>query len=203
MSVISGFSDRELVIKLQRGDHISFRKIFDRYQKKLLIYTVSIVKSDGAGKDIVQETFIRLWTNRKKLDPDQSLSGYLHTIARNLSLNHLKRAGYDQELKKQVWEKIKIRQEQNSTEENLFAEESKHLIQVVVDRLPPQRQLIFQLSREKGMTHKEIAKKLGISKNTVKNQMVSSLKEIRTYLMRHADVAISRLVVVFTFIMSF
>lgn len=202
MSLISGYSDRELVIELRRGNRMGFKKIFDRYHEKLLLYTVAIVKSNGNGRDIVQETFIRLWTNREKLDPDQSLSGYLHTIARNLSLNHLKRAGYDQELKKQIWKRIKINQEQNATEEHLFAEESRYLVQKAVDRLPPRRQLIYQLSREKGMTHNEIAKKLDISKNTVKNQLVSSLKEIKIFLERYSDVALSWLFVAVTFTLS-
>lgn len=190
MPATSGYSDRELVMKLQNGSQTAFEGIFNRYREKLLFYSLAIVKTDGAGKDIVQETFIRLWTNRQKLDSGKSLSGYLHTIARNLALNHIKRAGYDRELKEQIWRSIEDAQQWIAAEEDLFARESTRLVQEAVDKLPPQRRLIFQLSREKRMTHKEIAIRLGISKNTVKNQMVSALKEIRAYLKRYTDVAL-------------
>jgi RNA polymerase sigma-70 factor (ECF subfamily) len=187
---INSHSEKILVLDLQQGSGVAFRKIFDCYQSRLISYTMAIVKTESTGKDIVQETFIRLWTHRKQLDPEQSLSGYLHTIARNLALNHLKRAAYDRELKQQVWKMIEKSQQRNSTEDMLFARECERLVSEAIDYLPPQRKLIFQLSRQKGMTHQEIGLKLGISKNTVKNQMVSALKEIRSYLNLHSDIAL-------------
>ncbi len=195
MPVNSGYSDCELMIRLQKGERNAFEQIFDRYHEKLLFYTVAIVKSQSTGKDIVQETFIRLWTNRHNLDPDQSLSGYLHTIARNLALNHLKRAGYDHELREKIWENIQEVQQRVDTEENLFGRESNKLIQEAIYQLPPKRKQIFKLSREQGYTHKEIAKHLDISPNTVKNQIVSALKEIRAHLQRHSDIALCWLIV--------
>lgn len=183
-------SDSKLVLELKQGSHAAFRQIFDRYQAKLLYYTTAVVKTESTGKDIVQETFIRLWTNRKKLDPDQSLSGYLHTIARNLALNHLKRAAYDHELRQDIWTTIENSQQLILDEEKMFAVECSRLIQEAIERLPPQRKLVFQLSRQKGMTHEDIGVKLGISKNTVKNQLVFALKEIRTYLKLHTDIAL-------------
>lgn len=187
--------DHDLVSGLRKNKRQAFRKIFDNYQSKLLFYCTAIVKEDSVAKDIVQETFIRLWINRQKLDPDQSLSGYLHTIARNLSLNHLKRAGYDQELKQQIWRAIEEDQDRILTEEIIFANECQSFVDEAVDKLPPKRKLIFQLSREKGMSHQDIATRLNISKNTVKNQMVSALKEIRAYLKRYSNVALSLLAV--------
>jgi len=182
-------SDYARVMDLQKGSRTAFREIFNSYQAKLLDYAISIVKTERIGKDIVQETFIRLWTNRRKLDPNQSLSGYLHTIARNLALNHLKRAANDKEIKKKIWQNIQESQNRTQTSENIIAQESDYLIQEAIERMPPKRKLIFQLSRQKGMTHQEIGLELGISKNTVKNQMVSALKDIRYYLKVHTDIA--------------
>lgn len=191
MSTPSGYSDSELMKCLQKGDQLAFKQIFYRYQEKLLFYTIAIVKSKGVAKDIVQETFIKLWTNRQKLDPDQSLSGYLHTIARNMSLNHLKRAGYDQKLKERIWKNIQEVQQRVETEEELFGRESSRLVQKAISQLPPRRKQIFKLSREKGLTHQQIANQLDISPNTVKNQIVSAMKEIRTYMQRHMDIALT------------
>jgi RNA polymerase sigma-70 factor (family 1) len=191
----NSISDGSLVSLLQNGSHVAYKKIFNRYWNQLLFYTTSIVKTERVAKDIVQETFVRLWTKRDVLDPGQSLSGYLHTIARNQALNHLKRAAYDQTLKEQIWQEIDNVLSANYIEENLYAEECTILVQQAVDRLPPQRKRIYQLSRRNGMTHREIGLMMGISKNTVKNQMVSALKEIRSYLKLHADIALAWLIV--------
>ncbi|MCC5905834.1 MAG: RNA polymerase sigma-70 factor [Balneolaceae bacterium] len=190
MSEILGENNRKLTVDLRKGCPNAFRKIFEKYHQKLVLYSLAIVKQDHVAKDIVQDTFIRLWTNRGKIDPDQSLSGYLHTITRNLALNHLKRAGYDHELKNRIWKTIQESQHRVSTEESLIAMESSLLIQEAIDRLPPQRQRIYLLSREKGMSHQEIGLKLGISKNTVKNQIVTALKELRSHLEKYTDIAL-------------
>lgn len=175
---------------LQKGDRTAFKQLFNRYQEKLIFYTIAIVKSEAVAKDIVQETFIKLWTTRHNLDQDKSLSGFLHTIARNMALNHLKRAGYEQKLKERIWERIQEIQMRVKTEEVLFGRESSILIQEAIRQLPPRRKQIFKLSREKGLTHQDIAIQLDISPNTVKNQMVSALKEIRTYLQNHTGIAL-------------
>lgn len=195
----SQHNDRGLVVKLRKNEHLAFRKIFELYQGKLLFYCTDIVKEESVAKDIVQETFIRLWVNRQKVDPDQSLSGYLHTIVRNLSLNHLKRAGYDKRLKQHIWKAIEEEQNRISTEEIIFGKECECLVDEAVDRLPPRRKLIFKLSREENMSHLEIAAKLNISKNTVKNQIVSALKDIRSHLRHYSNVAFSFLAVVIAF----
>lgn len=190
MSNIPGYSDSELMKRLRKGDRTAFKQIFNRYEKKLLFYTMAIVKSKGQAKDIVQETLIKLWMNRQKLDSNQSLSGYLHTIARNMSLNHLKRAGYDEKLRETMWEKIQEIQQRVKVEEDLFGRESSLLVQEAIQQLSPRRKQVFKLSREEGLTHQEIASQLDISPNTVKNQIVSAMKEIRAYLQRHSDIAL-------------
>lgn len=191
MSVYSECTDFELVQSLKKGDRIAFREVFDRYHQKLLFYTTSIVKSRGVAKDIVQETFLKVWEKRADLKPDQSLSSYVHVIARNMAFNHLKRAGYDDDLKARIRESILERQGNVYHEDELHARENSRWVEKAIEQLPSRRKLIFKLSREKGMTHREIAKKLGISKNTVKNQIVSAQKQIREFLKRHTDIALS------------
>ncbi|MGM0506381.1 MAG: RNA polymerase sigma-70 factor [Bacteroidota bacterium] len=184
-------SDQDLVIGLKRGSRQAFKLLFDRYQVKLTWYCLAVVKSESVAKDIVQETFIRVWTHRESLDPERSLSGFLHTVARNFSLNHLKRAGYDHELRGKIWEEIQNSQQRIRQEEELFAEESNRLLQAAVDSLSPRKRLVFKLSRMEGYTHEVIALRLNISKNTVKNHIVQASKDVRDYLIRHSDLVTS------------
>lgn len=72
--------------------------------------------------------------------------------------------------------------------DQLIEKEMIRLHQQAIDRLSPQKKIVFQLSREEEMSYEEIADKLGISKNTVRNQMSDALKSIREYLTNHPDI---------------
>jgi RNA polymerase sigma-70 factor (ECF subfamily) len=71
---------------------------------------------------------------------------------------------------------------EDNTVDNMAAKEIQLLIKEAVDHLPPKRQLIYKLSREQGLSHKEIADKLAISQHTVKNQLVVAIKSIQEYI---------------------
>jgi len=182
----SQYMDRDLIEALQGDESRSaFRQIFDRYQNKLLLYTMTIVKSEGVAKDLVQEAFVRLWMNRETIDRDGSLGGYLYTIARNLSLNYLKHVTHDRNLKNRLWQMMQGTEDRFDLDEESDDDKRHRLIQQAIRQMPPRRQLIFRLSREEGYTHVEIADKLNISKNTVKNHVVAALKDIKAYLETH------------------
>lgn len=189
-------NDHSLVLDLQKDSHEAFKEIFHRYQNKLLHFSVAIVKSEGIARDIVQETFIRLWMNRKGLDETLSLSGYLHTISRNLALNHLKSASRNKEFIDELWGYLQKARDRLPVEEELYLKESARIIEEAIDQLPPRRREIFRLSREAGYTHEVIARELGISKNTVKNQMVTAIREIREHLNRYSDFELCWLMIV-------
>ena len=79
---------------------------------------------------------------------------------------------------------------QNTTVDILIEKELTRLHQQAIERLSPQRKIVFRLSREEELSYEEIAEKLGISKNTVRNQMSDSLKSIREYIAGHPDIAL-------------
>lgn len=66
-----------------------------------------------------------------------------------------------------------------TVEDTLFAKEIRLLIEMIVSEMPAQRQRIYRMSREEGMSNEEIAGRLGISKRSVENQISLALKEIR------------------------
>ncbi len=75
------------------------------------------------------------------------------------------------------------------------AKESQELIHQALVQLSAQKQKIFQLSRYKGLNHEQIADHLSLSKSTVKNHIVETLRYIKTYLHQHSET----LVIVFSF----
>lgn len=168
------------------GNEEAFHILFDAYKPKLFSYLYSITKSHEAAEELLQETFLKIWVSRGSLMHVENPERYIVTIARNKALDYLRDIAKNKRLIEQLW--LNVTESRNSTtEENLFAAESDELIQKAIHKLSPQKQLIFTLSRHDGLTHEQIASKLNISKNTVKNHLVESLKTIKTYLGRHFE----------------
>lgn len=70
---------------LREGDEKAFEKIYLNYYKKTLYFITGLVKSEDDAKELTQEVFIKLWTNRETLDPERSVHSYMYTIARNVA----------------------------------------------------------------------------------------------------------------------
>lgn len=69
--------------------------------------------------------------------------------------------------------------ESNETDDNIHLKELELLVTMVVEKMPPQRQKIYKMSRESGMNNEEIARELSINKRTVENHLSQALTDIR------------------------
>ena len=179
-------TDRILLQHVAKGDKLAFRQLFDLYKLRLFSFVLQMTHSKVDAEEIVQDVFAKLWEIRTELVHVDYPGKYIYTIARNKTLNHLAKLARDRELLQQVW--LNLSQADNSTEAILQAQESQRLISEAINRLTLQRQTIFRLSREQGLTHEEIAAHLGLSKSRVKNILVEILKYIKDYLALSATV---------------
>lgn len=166
-----------------------FKRLFDSYKNRIYGYVLAIAHSPYAAEEITQEIFIKLWLCRDLLPGVENLDGYIFTIARNRTLNHLRKAGYDARLLRELQERMML--QHNNVEERALATEYDRLLRDALSRLSPQRRLVFQLSRDGGLNHSEIAEQLHLSRNTVKNHMVEALRFIRSYLGQHGSVLVA------------
>lgn len=179
--------EMELLQQLIAGDAESFRKIYEYYQGKIFLFALRLTKSKSEAEEVVQEVFVRLWEKREKIKIEKIFNAYIFTITKNLILDRLKKAAYDKTIQQKIYQHIQSLQ--NTTVDLLIEKELTRLHQQAVDQLSPQKKIVFMLSREEELSYEEIAEKLGISKNTVRNQMSDSLKSIREYLAGHPDIA--------------
>lgn len=180
ISVLSSLmSNSELLNLLKEGDMLAFDAIYERYCKRIFAFVVRYVKSETDAEEIVQEVFLKIWENKNKIDVYSSFESYIFTISYNSTISLLR---------KRVTEKKYIDYLKNlQVAENVFEltdevyyTELNGQIQSLLSELTPRQKEIFLLSREEGLTHDEIAKKLGISSNTVKNHIVTTLNFLRT-----------------------
>lgn len=162
------------------GDETAFRRIYDAHSEQVYQLAFRFLKNQAWSEEIVQDVFLKLWLNREGLDETGNAWVYLYVITKRLCLNRLR------EIRKSIrlFDELMHHLEQvhNQTEEEFFAADIDRHAQQIIARLPQQQRLVFNLSRMEGLSHKEIAKQLGLSPNTVKNHMVQALKTLKSAL---------------------
>lgn len=176
----------ELLIKLRKGDQLAFAEIYNLYRGKMYTYACNLCKSTETAEEIVQEVFIRIWQKKEQINTEMNFAAYLKKVTLNHVLNHLKKVARDRRLQEELF--IYIDAIRNTTEDNLLEKELLKTHDQAIALLPPQKKLIYQMSRNEEMTHEQIAEKLNISKNTVKNHMVEATKFIRSYVSKHGSI---------------
>lgn len=154
----------------------SLEKLFYQFQPALVAYANRVVYNEEDAREIVQDVFLGIWKNRDKLDLNEGLKAYLYRATRNRAINYLNR-------KKEETVELEAVSYGLSTgvesEERIYAEEMKAIIFDEVNQLPTRCKAIFLLSRQEGLSYKEIAEKLDVSTKTVENQIGIALKRLK------------------------
>ncbi|MBN1926754.1 MAG: RNA polymerase sigma-70 factor [Prolixibacteraceae bacterium] len=171
-------TNTELLLQLKEGDIVAFDTIYGYYCIKLYAFAIRYVKIETDAEDIVQEVFIKIWQNRKNINVYSSFESYLFTIAYHSAINLLNKKVHEKRYFEYLYSIQKMEDTSELTDE-IFFNELNRKIQLLLKELPPRQKEIFSLSREKGLSHEEIAQKLGISVNTVNNHIVTALNFIR------------------------
>lgn len=83
-------TDEKLIAAITNDDYTSYNKLFIRYYSRLCCYVYRLLGEKEDAEDVVQELFLTLWNNRKRLAIGENVSGYLYKMARNLALNHIR-----------------------------------------------------------------------------------------------------------------
>ncbi|RNL55565.1 RNA polymerase sigma-70 factor [Pedobacter jejuensis] len=179
-------NETALFAELAKGNESAFETIYHHYNKRLAPFVEKMVRSPELAEEIIQDIFVQLWINRHLLEDVKHPTSYLFNIATNKTLDYLKKIANNAKL----MDKIAYRSTEliNDTEERVIFRESAAIIEMAVSALPEQRRMIYHLSRNEGLTHEQIAERLNISRNTVKNQLVTALKSIRQFTEKRASV---------------
>jgi RNA polymerase sigma-70 factor, ECF subfamily len=171
-------SNSELILLIQKDDRVAFYHIYERYSKRLYGFVLRYIKQKEDAEEIVQEVFVKIWESREKIDAYSSFESFLFTIAYNTTISLLRKRTNEQK----YLEHIKsLQQPDNSPDliDEIHFNELNERVQSLLNELTPRRKEIFQLSREEGLSHDEIAKKLDISVNTVKKHMTNTLSFLK------------------------
>jgi RNA polymerase sigma-70 factor (ECF subfamily) len=174
-------SNTELVKLLKTGDMAAFDAIYNKYCHKLHEFVLMFLKQEEDAEEIVQEVFIKIWESRGKIDVYASFESFLFTIAYNATMSLLRKRVSETKSR----EYLKSLQQINSAEQvigEIQFNELDNKVQSLLQQLTPRQKEIYLLSREDGLTHREIAQKLNISESTVNNHLVTTIKYLKSHI---------------------
>ena len=145
-----------------------------------------LLKSEADAEDVAQDVFCKLWMQPELwLDNDKELDNYIFIMTRNIVLNIFKHQQVEQEYQTEVIEKTFLYEltEKEEILNSVYYKEMLLIIQLTLEKMPKRRRLIFELSRFRGLSHKEIADKLDVSIRTIEHQVYLALIELKKVLL--------------------
>lgn len=171
---------------LKSGSEDTFDNVYRYYYKGLCAFASQYVPFEES-EEIVQDTMMWLWENRKTLIPEMSLKSLLFVIVKNKALNRISHNQIKDRIMKDMAQKF----EEQFTDPDFYLEnELMTLLSEAINKLPEEQRIVFEMSRLDGMTHKEIAEKLNVSIQTINYRISQSVKFLRKELKNYLPLLI-------------
>ncbi len=159
-----------------KDDQQAFKELFFEFYPSLCVYAESITGCKETGEDLVQDAFMKIWKDRKKIEITSSFRNFLITIVKNICLDYLRKQSLQQNY---VENKKKLFVFPDSPEEIYTLKELEELINCALEKLPENIRQAFVMSRFKDMTYDQIAGKMQISPKTVESYISKALVLLR------------------------
>lgn len=168
-------------------DLAAFDRLFGEYRPRFIRFAVSYVTDAAVAEDLVMESFMAAWERRALLS-EKSFPPYVLVIVRNKCLNHLRsrqvrlRAEEDLNSHRARLLELRVSTLEACEPAQLFSDEARRLVDETLARLPERTREIFQRSRFRGESYKEIAASMGTTVKSVEFEVSKAMKTLRVSL---------------------
>ncbi len=189
-------SDREIINNILKGESHLFELLVDRYKSMVFKVAMGFVHDTQAANDIVQDVFVKLWSQLGDFTFEAKLSTWLYRVTVNTSLNvlrkdkfksmiedisHLTRTNDDGSIE------IQIEDSYGETPEDYVRnEELRQLLKKAIDSLPKKQKIAFVLSKYRGLSSKDIAEIMEISPGNVDVLIYRAKQKLQKYILKHS-----------------
>jgi RNA polymerase sigma-70 factor (ECF subfamily) len=172
--------DVALITRLRNGDGTAHDELIRLYGARLIRFAAQTVGSIDRSQDVVQEMFLRMWQNRQTLTVTRDVRAYLFWLTRNRAIHalHADRSAANRDA---AWAAVRAADRPasaNTGEHALEIAERRTQIWNALSGVPPRCREVFMLVWDEQLTYADVARVLGISVPTVRNQMSRALKRV-------------------------
>lgn len=169
--------DKDILVRARKGDTEAFESILSFYEKAIYNYCLHILKNSEHAKDTTQETFIKVYTHRKSIDPEKNIKTWIFTIATNTVYDFLRGKKRKNEVSLDDENETMSSYRAYYVEEGLLNDVDKALGQI-----NPEYKNALLLYYQQGFQYQEIAEILEIPINTVKTHIARGKEQLKELL---------------------
>lgn len=188
MPIDEKYEESTLLALLAQDSEYAFQLVFDRYRNNIYKVAMLYVKSPVIAEEIVQDVFLKLWFQRKNITEIRSLQSWLFIVAKNLTINSLKKIAHEWTAREKWVRENEL--SEDTADFRILNAQYTQLLYNAVEQLPSQQQQVYRLAKEQGLSYEAIGRQLSISPLTVKTHMARALASIRQFLQQHGVIPV-------------
>ncbi|RKR80518.1 RNA polymerase sigma-70 factor (ECF subfamily) [Mucilaginibacter gracilis] len=186
---LKDLTDHSLLKKCRQDDQSAYEILFERYFRRLFNFTLHYIKDPVIAEELVMDLMLMLWKKRHQIELRGDLLPYLFGAMRNTVISHVRKRAI-------VTTSLEVIHNEftglaRSADYDLYSREAEGIYQQKLNKLSPQRRLVFEMSRFENKSYAEIAGQLNLSLNTVRNHMTASLQYFREHLGKYIDATLT------------
>jgi RNA polymerase sigma-70 factor (ECF subfamily) len=161
----------------ERADPAAFRELYEAYGPRVKAYMMRKGADAGTAEDLAQETLLTVWRKAALYAGEKgSMTTWVFAIARNLRIDRLRREIPWQELPEG---RLAEASSEPQPDEAMAEKEQQQRVQAALANLPPEQKEVVSLAYLEGLSHSEIAERLGLPLGTVKSRMRIAYQKVR------------------------
>lgn len=180
--------DFTLLSQLRDGKESAFQSVYQLHHQKIYQFSRSFLKDAALAEDVFQETFLNLWVNKARINPELAIEPLLFTICRRLIIDAFRKATASDRQRQTLIQQMA--ETDNATEDKILYRDLMQFTESAIANLPQQQQTVFRLSRFEGLSYDEISEMMSISRNTVKNHLIVASKKLKMALVAQGVLSI-------------
>jgi RNA polymerase sigma-70 factor, ECF subfamily len=186
-------TDAQLIARAQRGDEAAFSAIFEAHKRRVYSLCLRMTSNTAEAEDLTQEAFLQLFRKISTFRGESAFSTWLHRLAVNVVLMHLRKKGLQQISldETDTSQDEPVKRDYGGDDRRLTGSVDRIVLQAAIKDLPPGYRMVFVLHDVEGYEHNEIAEIMNCSVGNSKSQLHKARMKLRERLhyYREAKVA--------------
>lgn len=170
-------TDDQIMQRIMDKDPTVYNELYDKLYRKLFLFAKSLIDDTEEARDIVAESFIKLWAQKNRFANMVHLQVYFYTVIKNACIDHLRKNKLRYKIEHQLLQSGTI--SENIVERKYQEAELVQQLYERINQLPERMQQVFKLTYLDGFSRTEVAQMLNLSENTIRNTNAAAMKAIR------------------------
>ena len=182
-------TDTQLIARAQRGDEEAFAALFEAHKRRVYSLCLRMTGNTAEAEDLTQEAFLQLYRKISTFRGESAFSTWLHRLAVNVVLMHLRKKGLQQISldETDTSQDEPVKRDYGSDDRRLTGSVDRIGLQKAIADLPPGYRAVFVLHDVEGYEHNEIAEIMKCSVGNSKSQLHKARMKLRERLRHYRD----------------